>query len=33
MCPILNYAAEVWGFKEIPHINNIQNMAIRSYSY
>jgi hypothetical protein len=28
VCPILDYAAEIWGYKEYPKINTIQNLAI-----
>ncbi len=28
VCPILDYTAEIWGYKEYPKINTIQNRAI-----
>ena len=31
VCPILDYAAEIWGYKEYPKINTIQNWAIRVF--
>ncbi len=29
VCPILDYCSEVWDYKTFPHINAIQNSAIR----
>jgi hypothetical protein len=31
VCPILDYGSEVWGYKNFPHIDNIQNKAIRIF--
>lgn len=31
VCPILDYAAEIWGYKTHSKIDNIQNRAIRAY--
>ena len=31
VCPILVYAAGVWGFKDVKQVNSIQNRAIRCF--
>ena len=31
ICPILDYCSEVWGYKNYPEINAIQNKAIRIF--
>ena len=31
VCPILDYASEVWGYKKFPQIDAIQNKAIRIF--
>jgi hypothetical protein len=31
VCPILDYASEVWGYKKFPQIEAIQNKAIRIF--
>jgi len=31
VCPVLDYASEIWGYKTYPCIDSIQNRAIRSF--
>ncbi len=31
VCPILDYNAEIWGYKEYPKINTIKSRAIRVF--
>ena len=31
MCPVLDYASEIWGYKGYDKIDRIQNRAIRAY--
>ncbi len=31
VCPILDYSAEVWGFKDFKQIDYVQNKAIRIF--
>lgn len=31
VCPILDYASEIWGYKSFPKIDTVQNRAIRAF--